>query len=227
MSATETAQKTSARGRIFRDLEAVRSYLADELGLKVSMRTVTRRSQEGVLYVDENGLWSTEAVDVLASTLPPALKGRADVPAPSSPAPRAKSKAQARAQAAAAPMPKDAASLPEIKLKAEIKKIMVQTAGIEHENAVKAGKYFRKSDVWLELVHRASVLYAGLAQDMHAAAPEIVRAALEDPARGEELYRQALDGALARAINNFSRPMSLEVETWTDEIADDDIPEPG
>ena len=223
MSATETAQKPSARGRIFRDLEAVRSYLADELGLKVSMRTVTRRSQEGVLYVDENGLWSTEAVDVLASTLPPALKGRADVPAPSSPAPRAKSKAQARAQAEAAPLP-GGASLPEIKLKAEIKKIMVQTAGIEHENAVKAGKYFRKADVWLELAARASVLEMGLSQSLRAAIPDIVRAAVESPERAEEAAMQALDRALAQAINDYSKPMTLDVETWTQEISDDDIP---
>ena len=31
----------------------------------------------------------------------------------------------------------------------EVRKLRAQIAGIEHENAVKAGKYFRKADVWL------------------------------------------------------------------------------
>jgi len=221
MSTPETAQKPSAKGRIFRTMRDVHAYLTGELGLKVSMGLLKKRSQEHVLTVDANGLWDTDSVDRLAETLSPALKEQA---ASSEPAPRARSKAQARAQAAAAPLPAGGASLPEIKLKAEIKKIMVQTAGIEHENAVKAGKYFSKAAVWLELGHRASVLYAGLAQDMHDAMPDIVRAAIEDPARGEEAARQAFDRALAQAINNFSKPMSLEVETWTGEIADDDIP---
>jgi len=223
MSAPETPQKPSAKGRVFRSLEAVRTYLADELGLKVSMSTLSRRSKDGVLHVDASGCWDPESVDALAATLSPALKGQAPAPVAPEPQPRAKSKAQARAQGAAMPLPVGA-SLPEIKLKAEIKKLMAQIAGIEHENAVKAGKYFRKADVWLELAHREAVLYAGLAQDMHAAMPEIVRATIEDPARGEEAARQAFDRALAQAINTFSRPMSLEVETWTDEISDDDIP---
>ena len=106
----------------------------------------------------------------------------------------------------------------------EVRKLRAQIAGIEHENAVKAGKFFRKADVWLELAHRASVLYMGLAQSLRAAVPGIVRAAVEDSAKGEELALQELDRALAQAINTFSKPMSLEVETWTDEIADDDIP---
>lgn len=221
MSTPETTEKPTAKGRIFRTMKDVHAYLTGELGLKVSMGLLKKRSQEHVLTVDANGLWDTDSVDRLAETLSPALREQADAPAP---APRAKSKAQARAQAAAAPLPSGSASLPEIKLKAEIKKIMVQTAGIEHENAVKAGKYFRKADVWLELAHRASVLYMGLAQSLRAAVPDIVRAAAEDPAKGEELALQELDRALAQAINTFSKPMSLEVETWTDEIADDDIP---
>ena len=221
MSAPETAQKPSAKGRVFRSLEAVRTYLADELGLKVSMSTLSRRSKDGVLRVDASGCWDPESVDALADTLAPALREQADVPAP---LPRAKSKAKARAQGYAQPLPDDVASLPELKLREEVRKLRAQIAGIEHENAVKAGKYFRKADVWLELAHREAVLYAGLAQDMHDAMPDIVRAAIEDPARGEEAARQAFDRALAQAINTFSRPMSLEVETWTDEIADDDIP---
>lgn len=221
MSAPETAQKPSAKGRVFRSLEAVRTYLADELGLKVSMSTLSRRSKDGVLRVDASGCWDPESVDALADTLAPALREQADVPTL---LPRAKSKAKARAQGYAQPLPDDVASLPELKLREEVRKLRAQIAGIEHENAVKAGKYFRKADVWLELAHREAVLYAGLAQDMHDAMPDIVRAAIEDPARGEEAARQAFDRALAQAINTFSRPMSLEVETWTDEIADDDIP---
>ena len=223
MSAPETTGKPTAKGRVFRDLKAVRAYLVDELGLKVSMPTLYRRSQEGVLYVDKDGLWATDGVDALAARLAPALRKQADVPAPPQPAPRAKSKAQARAQAEAAPLP-GGASLPEIKLKAEIKKIMVQTAGIEHENAVKAGKYFRKADVWLELAARASVLEMGLSQSLRAAIPDIVRAAVESPERAEEAAMQALDRALAQAINTYSKPMTRDVETWTQEISDDDIP---
>ena len=220
MPVPETTEKPTAKGRIFRDLKAVRAYLVDELGLKVSMPTLYRRSQEGVLYVDENGLWSTDGVDALAARLAPALREQADVPAPM---PRAKSKAKARERGYAQPIP-EGASLPELKMAEEVRKLRAQIAGIEHENAVKAGKYFRKADVWLELAHRASVLYMGLAQSLRAAVPDIVRAAVEDPARGEELALQELDRALAQAINTFSKPMSLEVETWTDEIADDDIP---
>ncbi len=220
MPVPETTEKPTAKGRIFRDLKAVRAYLVDELGLKVSLPTLYRRSQEGVLYVDENGLWSTDGVDALAARLAPALREQADVPVPM---PRAKSKAKARERGYAQPIP-EGASLPELKMAEEVRKLRAQIAGIEHENAVKAGKYFRKADVWLELAHREAVLYAGLAQDMHDAMPDIVRAAIEDPARGEEAARQAFDRALAQAINTFSRPMSLEVETWTDEIADDDIP---
>lgn len=221
MSAPETPQKPSAKGRIFRTMKDVHAYLTGELGLKVSLSYLQKRSAEGVLTVDANGLWDTGSVDALAATLAPALREQADVPAPM---PRARSKAKARAQGYAQPLPDDAASLPELKLREEVRKLRAQIAGIEHENAVKAGKYFRKADVWLELAHREAVLYAGLAQDMHDAMPDIVRAAIEDPARGEEAARQAFDRALAQAINTFSRPMSLEVETWTDEIADDDIP---
>lgn len=224
MSAPETPQKPSAKGRIFRTMKDVHAYLSGELGLKVSLSYLQKRSAEGVLTVDANGLWDTGSVDALATTLSPALREQAPAPAAPGPQPRAKSKAQARAQGYAQPLPDDVASLPELKLREEVRKLRAQIAGIEHENAVKAGKYFRKADVWLELAHREAVLYAGLAQDMHDAMPEIVRAAIEDPARGEEAARQAFDRALAQAINTFSRPMSLEVETWTDEISDDDIP---
>ncbi len=213
MSAPDTTQKSSARRHIFRTLNDVRSYLVGDLGLKVSLRTLQKRSAEGVLRVDADGLWDRTAVDALAKTLPKAV--------PQNGAPASPPAPQASPQPA---LPKGGATLAEIKLKAEIKKVMAQTAGIEHENAVKQGKYFRKADVWLELAHRAAVLYAGLAQDMYAVAPDVVRATLEDPARGEEAFRQAFDRALAQGINSFSRPMKLEVETWTDEIADDDIP---
>ncbi len=220
MSTPETTEKPTAKGRIFRTMKDVHAYLTGELGLKVSMGLLKKRSQEHVLTVDANGLWDTDSVDRLAETLSPALREQADAPAP---APRAKSKAQARERGYAQPIP-EGASLPELKMAEEVRKLRAQIAGIEHENAVKAGKYFRKADVWLELAHRASVLYMGLAQSLRAAVPGIVRAAVEDPAKGEELALQELDRALAQAINTFSKPMSLEVETWTDEIADDDIP---
>ena len=224
MSTPETTEKPTAKGRIFKTMKDVHAYLTGVRGLKVSLSWLQKPKARQVLAVDVNGLWDTDSVDRLAEMLAPALREQADVSAPLPAPARAKSKAQAMAQAAAAPLPGGTASLPEIKLKAEIKKIMVQTAGIEHENAVKAGKYFRKADVWLELAHRASVLYMGLAQSLRAAIPDIVRAAIEDPAKGEELAQQELDRALAQAINTFSKPMSLEVETWTDEIDDDDIP---
>jgi len=223
MSAPETTQKPTAKGRIFRDLKAVRAYLVDELGLKVSLPTLYRRSQEGVLFVDENGLWSTDGVDALAARLAPALREQADGGALPPSAPRAKSKAKARERGYAQPIP-EGASLPELKMAEEVRKLRAQIAGIEHENAVKAGKYFRKADVWLELAARASVLEMGLAQSLRAAIPDIVRAAIEDPAKAEEAAMQALDRALAQAINTFSKPMTLDVETWTQEISDDDIP---
>lgn len=220
MSTPETPEKPTARGRIFRTLADVRAYLVDELGLKVSLRTLQKRSAERVLYADANGLWDTDSVDRLAETLSPALREQADAPAP---APRAKSKAQARERGYAQPIP-EGASLPELKMAEEVRKLRAQIAGIEHENAVKAGKYFRKADVWLELAARASVLEMGLAQSLRAAIPDIVRAAIEDPAKAEESAMQALDRALAQAINTFSKPMTLDVETWTQEISDDDIP---
>lgn len=223
MSAPETTQKPTAKGRIFRDLKAVRAYLVDELGLKVSLPTLYRRSQEGVLFVDENGLWSTDGVDALAARLAPALREQTDGGALPPSAPRARSKAKAREQGYARPIP-EGASLPELKMAEEVRKLRAQIAGIEHENAVKAGKYFRKADVWLELAARASVLEMGLAQSLRAAIPDIVRAAIEDPAKAEEAAMQALDRALAQAINTFSKPMTLDVETWTQEISDDDIP---
>ncbi len=220
MSTPETSEKPTAKGRIFKTVRDVHAYLTGELGLKVSLSWLQKPKARQVLAVDANGLWDAGSVDRLAEMLAPALREQADAPAP---APRAKSKAQARERGYAQPIP-EGASLPELKLREEVRKLRAQIAGIEHENAVKAGKYFRKADVWLELAHREAVLYAGLAQDMHDAMPDIVRAAIEDPARGEEAARQAFDRALAQAINTFSRPMSLEVETWTDEIADDDIP---
>lgn len=223
MSTPETTGKPTARGRIFRTVKDVHAFLTGACGLKVSLSWLQKPKARAVLRVDEHGLWDADSVDELAKMLSPALREQADVPAPPQPAPRAKSKAQARAQAEAAPLP-GGASLPEIKLKAEIKKIMVQTAGIEHENAVKAGKYFRKADVWLELAARASVLEMGLSQSLRAAIPDIVRAAAESPERAEEAAMQALDRALAQAINTYSKPMTLDVETWTQEISDDDIP---
>ena len=222
MSTPETTEKPTAKGRIFRTMKDVHAYLTGELGLKVSMGLLKKRSQEHVLTVDANGLWDTDSVDRLAETLSPALREQADAPSPA-PALRAKSKAQARERGYAQPIP-EGASLPELKMAEEVRKLRAQIAGIEHENAVKAGKYFRKADVWLELAARASVLEMGLAQSLRAAIPDIVRAAIEDPAKAEEAAMQALDRALAQAINIFSKPMTLDVETWTQEISDDDIP---
>ena len=220
MSTPETTEKPSAKGRIFKTVKDIHAYLTGACGLKVSLSWLQKPKARAVLRVDEHGLWDADSVDELAKMLSPALPAPASEPQP---APRAKSKVKAREAGYAQPIP-EGASLPELKMAEEVRKLRAQIAGIEHENAVKAGKYFRKSDVWLELAARASVLEMGLAQSLRAAIPDIVRAAIEDPAKGEEAAMQALDRALAQAINTFSKPMTLDVETWTQEISDDDIP---
>lgn len=199
----------------FKRLDDVLAWINGTARRQISLRTLKRRSVEGVVKRLPSGHgWDLKSVEALANTLPP-LPEWVEQPVPT-PEPGITPPAILPARA-------DNLSLVEQKLQAEVQKIKLQSEGIAHENAVKAGKYFRKADVWLELAHRSAVLYAGLQQSLLAAAPDIARAGQDDPARAEDLTRAAIEKALASAINEFSRPMTLEVETWTGEVTDADI----
>ena len=166
-------------------LKDVLAHLRDGLGLKASMALLKKRSRMGMLAKGADGLWSRDAVDALAQTLP---------------------KAGPEAGGAS-----DAGGLAQEKLREEIRKLRAQTAGIEHENQRRAGQYLTKAQVWLEMASRASALYAVLSEGLRGAVPGIVRAAADaGPERAEEAALQALDRALAETVNQLSEP-----RTWT------------
>ena len=182
----------------FSTLKEVLDYVTGTRGRKLSMSTLFKHSASKKLP-DTDGFWTRKDVDAYASLLPIAV-----------PQDMVKPKKNRRP-------PSDFDTLEDlgrIKLEREIEKMEAQTRSISFKNAVEEGKYFRKNDVWLELASRAAILYQGLQQDLLAAVPSIVQASRESEDRVEMVVRGAIERALDLAINQFSRPMTLDVETW-------------
>ena len=180
----------------FKTLAEILEYITGSLGKKLSIAKLKRDSAARVLPRQKDGTWSREKVDAYAALLPVKIDGKSD-------APKGSSYENVRAE-----------ELTRIKLEREIEKMEAQTRSINFKNAVEEGKYFRKNDVWLELASRAAILYQGLQQDLLAAVPSIVQASRESEDRVEMVVRGAIERALDLAINQFSRPMTLDVETW-------------
>ena len=195
-SSTKTKTVSAAVSDTFKSLPAVLEYITGTLGKKLSIAKLKRDSASRLLPRQKDGTWSREKVDAYAALLPLKVGGKLVAPQES-------------------PYENAAAEeLTRIKLEREIEKMEAQTRSINFKQAVEEGKYFRKNDVWLELASRAAILYQGLQQDLLAAVPSIVQASRESEDRVEMVVRGAIERALDLAINQFSRPMTLEVETW-------------
>ena len=180
----------------FKTLATILEYITGPLGKKLSIAKLKRDSASRLLSRQKDGTWSRESVEAYAALLPVKVGGKNDAPKES---PYENTGAE---------------ELTRIKLEREIEKMEAQTKSILFKNAVEEGKYFRKNDVWLELASRAAILYQGLQQDLLAAVPSIVQASRESEDRVEMVVRGAIERALDLAINQFSRPMTLDVETW-------------
>lgn len=189
----------------FTTLKEVLEYVTGTLGKKLSLSTLFKHSASKRLP-DTNGYWTRRDVDAYASLLPAAVS---------------QSTPKVRKTRRTSSDFEGSGDLGRIKLEREIEKMEAQTRAINFKNAVEEGKYFRKNDVWLELASRAAVLYQGLQQDLLAAIPSILQASRESEDRVEMVVRGAIERALDLAINQFSRPMTLDVETWNGTVEEE------
>ena len=176
----------------FKTLQEVHAHITEVLGKKVSISKLRKDSAAKAIAKQPDGTWSMSAVMAYASMLP-------DSPTAAKRDPSAFGEYE---------------DLGRIKMEREIEKMEAQTRSIKFKHEVERGQYFSKNEVWLELASRAAVLYQGLRQSLLASVPKIVQSYKDWPERPESALEQAIELALNEAINQFSRPMTLDVETW-------------